>query len=149
MVEMIAKREGFGDLLAEGSARAAATIGGGAEDLVVSVKKLELPAHIPQVKRSLALIYAVKPFGPNHQSHEHDPGYGGFPDRMAEIGLTNPQPDQVLNKEKVYFALTTQFLYSCMDSVNVCQFVFGPAWRYTALDNLSKLYERSPVGIQP
>ena len=43
-------------------------IGRGAEDLVVAVKNQELPAHMPQVKRSLALIYAVNPFGADHQS---------------------------------------------------------------------------------
>jgi len=63
ILEKIVKREGFGDLLAEGSARAAATLGRGTEDLVVAVKKQELPAHMPQVKRSLGLIYAVNPFG--------------------------------------------------------------------------------------
>src|SRR5581483_7958547 len=43
------------NLLAEGSARAAQKIGRGAEDLVITVKKQELPAHMPQAKRSLAL----------------------------------------------------------------------------------------------
>jgi aldehyde:ferredoxin oxidoreductase len=129
MVDKIAKREGFGGLLAEGSARAAEKIGRGTQELVVAIKKQELPAHMPQVKRSLGLVYAVNPFGADHQSHEHDPGYGDYPERMSEIGLTNAQPVKVLNEEKVKFALTTQYLYSAMDSVNVCQFVFGPAWQ--------------------
>ncbi|MGD2254106.1 MAG: aldehyde ferredoxin oxidoreductase family protein, partial [Anaerolineales bacterium] len=138
MVEKIGKREGFGDLLAEGSARAAAEIGGGAENLVVAVKGSELPAHMPQVKRSLALIYAVNPFGADHQSHEHDPSYRSYPERMAEIGLTNPQPNKVLNEEKVRYALTTQHLYSCLDSVNMCQFVFGPAWQLYSTGQLAE-----------
>ena len=128
LVEMIGKREGFGDLLAEGSARAAEKIGRGTQELVVAVKKVELPAHMPQVKRSLGLIYAVNPFGADHQSSEHDPSYGDYPERMAEIGLTEPQPDDILNEEKVRFALQTQYLYSALDSFNVCQFVFGPSW---------------------
>jgi aldehyde:ferredoxin oxidoreductase len=128
MVEMIGKREGFGDVLAEGSARAAAKIGNGAEDLVVTAKKQEFPAHMPQVKRSLALIYAVNPFGADHQSSEHDPSYEGYPDRMAELDLMNAQPNQVLNAEKVRFSLYTEYLYSCLDSINLCQFVYGPAW---------------------
>lgn len=129
LTEMIGKREGFGDVLAEGSARAAARIGRGTEERVVTVKKQELPAHMPQVKRSLALIYAVNPFGADHQSSEHDPAYKAYPERMAEIGLTNPQPNKVLNEEKVRFALKTQYAYSALDSVNMCQFVFGPAWQ--------------------
>jgi aldehyde:ferredoxin oxidoreductase len=128
VVELIGKREGFGDLLAEGSARAAAKIGRGTEELVVAVKKVELPAHMPQVKRSLGLIYAVNPFGADHQSSEHDPSYESYPDRMAQIGLTDPQPSDNLNDAKVRYALTTQHLYSALDSFNVCQFVFGPSW---------------------
>ena len=128
MVELVGKREGFGRVLGQGSARAAEALGVG-EDLVVAVKKHELPAHMPQVKRSLALIYAVNPFGADHQSHEHDPSYKWYPERMAELGLWDPQPEDVLNAEKVRYSLYQQYLYSCMDSVSVCQFVFGPAWQ--------------------
>jgi aldehyde:ferredoxin oxidoreductase len=134
LVEIIANREGLGDLLANGSAYAAKKIGHGAEDLVVAVKNHELPAHMPQVKRSLALIYAVNPFGADHQSHEHDPAY--TPDtasynleRMAEIGLTNPMSDRVLNREKVKMALTTELDYCFIDTAELCQFVYGPAWQ--------------------
>ena len=138
MVEAIAKRQGFGDVLAEGSARAADRIGRGTQDLVVAVKKQEMPAHMPQVKRSVGLIYAVNPFGADHQSHEHDPSYADYPERMAEIGLTNPQPDDVLNEEKVRYALITEYLYSALDTVNMCQFVFGPAWQLYSAGNLAE-----------
>ncbi len=127
VVEQIGKREGFGRVLGQGSARAAEELGLGHE-LVVATKKNEYPAHMPQVKRSLALIYTVNPFGADHQSHEHDPSYGGYPDRMAELDLLDPQPAEVLNAEKVRYALYTQWFYSCLDSVCACQFVFGPAW---------------------
>jgi aldehyde:ferredoxin oxidoreductase len=139
MIEMIANRQGFGGLLAEGSARAAAMVGREAEDLVVAVKGQELPAHMPQLKRSLALIYAVNPFGADHQSHGHDPIYGAYPEKMAKLGLVNPQPDEVLNEEKVRFALTTQYVYSCLDTLNVCQFVFGPAWQLYDLGQLAEV----------
>jgi aldehyde:ferredoxin oxidoreductase len=134
MVGMIARREGLGDLLANGSAFAAKKIGKGAEDLVVAIKNHELPAHMPQVKRSLALIYAVNPFGADHQSSEHDPGY--TPDtasynleRMAEVGLTHPMSDRLLDREKVNMALTTELNYCFMDTATLCQFVYGPAWQ--------------------
>lgn len=129
LVQQIALREDFGDLLAEGSARAAEHFGAEAQELVVAVKKLEYPAHMPQVKRSLGLIYAVNPFGADHESSEHDPSYQRYLDRMAQIGLTDPQPGEVLNEEKVRFALTTQYLYSVMSCLNVCNFVFGPSWQ--------------------
>jgi aldehyde:ferredoxin oxidoreductase len=128
LTEMIGKREGFGDLLAEGMALAAEKFGPEAEALVTAVKGNPMPAHMPQVKRSLALVYAVNPYGADHQSSEHDPSYKGYPDRMAELGLTDPQSGKVLNAEKVRFAVYTQQLYSLLNTVGVCQFVWGPSW---------------------
>ena len=138
MVEKIACREGFGDLLARGSANAAEIIGRGTEDLVVATKKQEAPAHMPQVKRSLGLIYAVNAFGADHQSSEHDPSYKWYPERMAEIGLNDPQPADNINEEKVKFALITQRLYSALDSVGMCQFVFGPSWHLYGPNQLAE-----------
>jgi aldehyde:ferredoxin oxidoreductase len=131
LTEQIGKREGLGDLLAEGSARAAEAIGRGTEALVVAVKKQEVPAHMPQVKRSLGLIYAVNPFGADHQSSEHDPAYEEYyyEERLTQLGLTDPQEPFSLTDEKVRYALRTQHLYSLLDTINICQFVFGPAWQ--------------------
>jgi aldehyde:ferredoxin oxidoreductase len=128
LVERIGEREGFGRLLGEGSTRAAETLGVG-EEVVVAVKHHELPAHMPQVKRSLALIYAVNPFGADHQSHEHDGGYRWYPERMAEVDLLDPELADGLNAEKVRYSMYTQHFYSLLDSVPLCQFVFGPAWQ--------------------
>ncbi len=146
MLEKTLNREGFGDVLAEGSARAGARIGNGAEDLVVTTKGAEFPAHMPQVKPSLALIYAVNPFGADHQSSEHDPSYTpevaeSDPDkygkRMADIGLTDQQPEDALNEAKVEYALKTQYAYSALDTADACQFVFGPAWQLLGMEELA------------
>lgn len=140
MVEQIARREGLGDLLAEGSARAARQIGPEAEALAVTVKQHELPAHMPQVKRSLALIYAANPFGADHQSSEHDPAYEDeypyYAERLAALDLLEPQPARSLTPEKVRFALYTEYLYSLLDSLCVCQFVWGPTWHLYGPDQL-------------
>ena len=139
MLERTLRREGFGDILAEGSAKAADRLGKGHEYLL-TVKGQELPAHMPHVKRSLGLIYAVNPFGADHQSSEHDPMYHpklyegtterpGYKRFLGQIGLHNPQPTKVLNEEKVEFALKTQYNYSAADTISVCQFVFGPGWQ--------------------
>jgi len=145
LTEMIGQRKGFGDVLADGSARAAERIGRGTEALVVAVKKQELPAHMPQVKRGLALIYAVNPFGADHQSSEHDPTYeGGFSyyqERLAMLGLTEQQEPFSLTAEKVRFYMLTQHLYSALDSLNICQFVFGPAWHLYGPDQLVELVQ--------
>ena len=129
LTEMIARREGFGDLLAEGSARAAAHFGSEAEALTITVKKQEIPAHMPQVKPTLGLIYAVNPFGADHQSSEHDGSYTEYNERMASLGLINPQPLLELNAEKVRYALYTEWFYSVLDTLDLCQFVFGPDWQ--------------------
>jgi aldehyde:ferredoxin oxidoreductase len=139
MTTLIAEREGFGDLLAEGSARAAEQIGKGSEELVVTVKKQELPAHMPQLKRSLALIYAANPFGADHQSSEHDGSWRHYPERMAEIGVTaEPESNKILSQGKVDYAYKTQLAYSCLDTVNMCQFVFGPAWHLYSMGQLKQ-----------
>jgi len=133
-VEMIARRQGFGDILAEGSARAANKLGRGHQYLV-TVKGSELPAHMPHLKRGLGLIYAVNPFGADHGSSEHDAAYEGQEayasnrERLEPLGLIAPQEPLSLTPEKVRYARTTQHLYSYMDSANLCQFVFGAFWQ--------------------
>ncbi len=133
ITEMIAKREGFGEILAEGSKKASEIIGRGTEEYLITSKGQEAPAHMPQVKRSLSVIYAANPFGADHESSEHDPGYKAYPERMKEIGLTNPQEKLALNKEMMRFAMVTQHFSSAVDSVSVCDFVYGPSWQlYTS-----------------
>lgn len=136
MVEMIAKREGFGRLLGEGSTRAADNLGVG-RDLVVATKGQEYPAHMPQHKRSLALIYSVNPFGADHQSHEHDPFFcEAYADRMRQLGLVGELPLSVLDHEKVRYAFYTQLFYAATDCACVCQFVFGPSFQLYGPDQL-------------
>jgi aldehyde:ferredoxin oxidoreductase len=66
MIELIARREGIGDLLAEGSARIAEKIGHGSETFAVQVKKQEFPMHEPRLSKSLGLGYMVNPHGADH-----------------------------------------------------------------------------------
>jgi len=131
--QIVTKTGKIGPILAEGSARAAQVWGKGSEQYLTTVKNEEAPAHMPQVKRSLGLIYAVNPFGADHQSSEHDPYYEeGVAEfnlnRLKEIGLGTPQPPRSLGPEKVRFAYLTQVFYSMMDTLTVCQFVYGPTW---------------------
>ncbi|MBW2487946.1 MAG: aldehyde ferredoxin oxidoreductase family protein [Deltaproteobacteria bacterium] len=140
LTRMIGERRGFGDLLAEGSARVAAELGCG-EQFLITGKKQEAPAHMPQVKKSLALIYAVNPFGADHMSSEHDPmvtegAYDAFKDRFKAIGLNNPLPAQSLDAAKVEFACKTQQTYSMMDSLDLCHFVWGPSWQLYGFDDM-------------
>ena len=74
MVEMIANRQGFGDLLAEGSKRAAEKIGNGASEFAMHVKGQEFPMHEPRWKQGMGLGYAVSPTGADHMQGTHDAG---------------------------------------------------------------------------
>lgn len=139
-VELIAHRQGIGDLLADGSVRASERFGKG-KDLTVTVKKLEVPAHMPQVKPSLGVIYAVNPFGADHQSSEHDPSFAGYPERMAQIGLSGAEQTPSLDEKTIEYAQKTQHLYSAMDSVCVCQFVYGPAWQLYDTSQLAEVIQ--------
>jgi aldehyde:ferredoxin oxidoreductase len=123
----------LGEVLSQGSERAAKIWGNGADECLITVKGAEAPAHMPQAKRSLGLIYAVNPFGADHQSSEHDPYYEeGVADlnldRLKMIGLSEPQPGYSLTPEKIRFAYLTEVFYSMLDSAELCQFVYGPAW---------------------
>ncbi|OGL01165.1 MAG: hypothetical protein A3D33_04045 [Candidatus Rokubacteria bacterium RIFCSPHIGHO2_02_FULL_73_26] len=133
-IEAIALRRGVGDLLAEGSLRAAERLGPAAVDLTVTTKGQELPAHMPQHKRSLGLIYAVNAFGADHQSSEHDSQLKAKPGslqrrRLAELGDFPDLDPRDLSDAKVAFAYRTQCFYSALDSLGLCQFVWGPSWQ--------------------
>jgi aldehyde:ferredoxin oxidoreductase len=133
-IEAIALRRGIGDLLAEGSLRAAQTLGPAAVDLTVTAKGQEFPAHMPQHKRSLGLIYAVNPFGADHESSEHDSALKAKPGslhrrRLAELGEWGDLGLRDLSDDKVNFAFVTQCFYSALDSLGLCQFVWGPTWQ--------------------
>jgi aldehyde:ferredoxin oxidoreductase len=123
----------LGKVLSQGSAKAAQVWGSIADECLITVKGAEAPAHMPQSKKSLALIYAVNPFGADHQSSEHDPMYEEgtaqlYLDRLAELDLkAAPEPGS-LGLEKVRFAAYSQIFYSLLDTLELCQFVWGPAW---------------------
>jgi aldehyde:ferredoxin oxidoreductase len=66
LIKKIAAREGFGDVLAEGTRGAAAKIGRGAEDYAIHVKGLELPAYEPRGAKSHGFNYATASIGASH-----------------------------------------------------------------------------------
>ncbi|MHA2140849.1 MAG: aldehyde ferredoxin oxidoreductase family protein [Candidatus Thorarchaeota archaeon] len=66
LTEMIALREGFGDLLAEGSARAAKKIGRGTEKFVMTVKKQEIAGQEPRAQKSMGLAAVTAARGADH-----------------------------------------------------------------------------------
>jgi aldehyde:ferredoxin oxidoreductase len=66
LIRRIAYREGVGDLLAEGTRRAAETLGGDASHYAMHVKGLELPAYDPRGAKAHGIGYAVSNIGGSH-----------------------------------------------------------------------------------
>jgi aldehyde:ferredoxin oxidoreductase len=83
MIELIVRREGIGELLAEGSARAAERIGRGAERLAMQVKGLEIPMHEPRLSKGLGLGYMVNPHGADHMDNMMDILMSGYGTKLA------------------------------------------------------------------
>jgi aldehyde:ferredoxin oxidoreductase len=66
LIHQIAKREGIGDVLAEGSREAARRVGQGTERFAIHVKGLELPYHDPRGFVAMAANYATASRGACH-----------------------------------------------------------------------------------
>ncbi len=94
LITKIARREGIGDLLAEGSKRAAQKVGLGSSDFLVEVKGMEVPMHDPRTNHGLALSYAT---GARGACHTSDPLYsvGTGVYAFPEFNLTGALAAQV------------------------------------------------------
>jgi len=66
LVEMIAYRRGVGDLLAEGSQRAARRLGRGSDAFLTTVKGLEMAMHDPRHMPVMRASYLLAPTGGDH-----------------------------------------------------------------------------------
>lgn len=103
LVEKIGRREGIGDLLAEGTERASASLGGGSEQFLTTVKGLEAPMHDPRWAHGFGLAYAISPRGACHMSGVEYPVEGGgmyipeIPEMAAEITEMSSEGKAELN----------------------------------------------------
>ena len=132
MIEKIARREGFGDVLAEGVMRAARKIGKGAEEFAQHVKGQELPLHEPRGKTGLGLAYALSPTGADHCEAAHDPIFempGKWLQSVAPLGILEPVESLDLGPKKVRLFMYLQQIFNLYNSLGMCNFVgipFGP-----------------------
>jgi len=134
MAEMIAKREGLGDVLAEGVKRAAEKIGKGAEKFALHVKGREIPMHEPRLKTGVGLGYAVSPIGADHTQMEHDPCFeekNPFLEELSPIGILEPVKSIDIGPRKVRLFTYLQQWWTLGDCVELCLFATAPArvWR--------------------
>lgn len=150
MIEKIAKREGFGNILAEGSYRASEIIGKGAKKYSMTVKKQEFPAHEPRGKWGVALGYAVSPTGADHLVAAHDPWFETEPDKdndltymdispMYYFGIRKPIESKSLSPEKIRLYVHLQYLWSLYNVLDLCIFIGVPEFRMTSIDQIREL----------
>jgi aldehyde:ferredoxin oxidoreductase len=113
-IELIGSREAAGNLLAEGSRRAAHAIGHDSISIAPQVKGLEIPGYEPRALQTMALGFAVGSRGADHNrsgAYEVD-----FSDKVDRRNVT---------LEAVRHAIETEDKAALMDSMILCKFLRG------------------------
>lgn len=125
LTHAIGHREGLGDMLAEGSQRAARRIGRGVERYAMHVKGLELPRQEPRVSKSMALGLATSNRGADHLYALNV---------LAEIGAWDVArqlfPEEILpelmeatdERYKADSGIYAEHFSAVVDSVGACKF---------------------------
>lgn len=128
VVELIGKREGFGDLLAEGVKIAAEKIGKGSEKYAIHMKGQPPGVHDPRGKVGVGLGYALSPTGGDHLEAAHDPVFAveGGMKYVRSLGINEPIPALELSPRKVRMFIYLQHLYNMFNSIGICNFVAHP-----------------------
>ncbi len=136
LLEMIGKREGFGDILAEGVKAASEKIGKGSEKIAVHVKGLEPPGYDPRGLKAAALAYAVSVRGACHLRH-----LAYRPDLVGEHAFSKEKIDRFSIKGKPEMVKEQEDFYAVIDSMVLCKFVALPVIGPILWNELVELYE--------
>jgi aldehyde:ferredoxin oxidoreductase len=113
-INLIGAREGVGDLLAEGSRRAAETIGQGSLAFASQVKGLEIPGYEPRALQTMALGFAVGARGADHNRS------GAY-----EVDFSEKVDRRNATLASVRHAIETEDKAALMDSLILCKFLRG------------------------
>lgn len=120
LIKKIALREGFGNILAEGTRRAAESIGKGAEHYAIHVKGLELPAYEPRGAKTMGFNYATASIGASHCY-----GYGA----QDVFGAPVPRPsDRFAEEENADLVVYNQDGAAWHEVGIMCTFSNGWGW---------------------
>jgi len=144
LVERIADRVGFGDLLAEGVRRASARLGGGSERYALHVKGIEMVSFEPRTMTNLALGYATAPVGPRYDICEHDwdydtqAGWDHTLELSRTLGILERIPMQSVGPDKVRNFKALNTIWSACDAMDLCVFASAPT-RSLSLDMMADL----------
>jgi len=123
MVERIALRKGFGDLLAEGTKRASEKIGKGSEEFAIHVKGAEIPMHEPRYKQGMGLSYSVHATGPDHNTGIHDDKVNKDLADWESIDIAESIPSTELSPRKARMLYHAGLWRHLVNSVGLCLFV--------------------------
>lgn len=150
LIQQIANREGFGDLLAQGSRAAARKIGRETEKYAIQVKGQEFANHEPRGKWGVGLGYAVSPTGADHLQAAHDPWFTTPGDATKEFnwvdltdlsytGLLDPIPAEDIGGQKVRLFTYLQYIWGLHDVLDWCIFTAVPEFRALSLNQLTEI----------
>jgi aldehyde:ferredoxin oxidoreductase len=131
MIEQIAHRQGFGNVLAEGSRRAAEQIGGEAHLFAMQVKGQELAMHEPRGKYNVGMGYAISEIGADHLVVAHDPAFAN-PESIQfksarGLGIQKALPSRSLSDDKMELFYILEKWGSLEKVIGYC--FFGPSPR--------------------
>jgi aldehyde:ferredoxin oxidoreductase len=118
LIPMIARREGFGDCLAAGSAQLAARFG--VPELAATVRGLEVPMHDPRAFGGVAVSYALSPRGACHLQGDL---YGVDMGQASEPLLSIPPGDRFeYSAEKGRVAARSLAYSNAYNALVLCRF---------------------------
>jgi aldehyde:ferredoxin oxidoreductase len=130
LLEMTGRREGLGDLLAEGTARLAARWGVADSDFCLAVKGQELPLHDPRIKVGVGMSYALCTYGADHMNIPHDPSFvdpNSFSFKSVNaLGIYRAMPATQISNDKVRSFVILENFWRMLDSLGLCVFGFAP-----------------------
>ena len=130
LLEMIARREGFGDVLAEGSARLARQWGVADKPCHLSVKGQEVSMHDPRVKVGVGIGFAVSPYGADHMTAAHDTVFvnqNSFAlNSIKPLGIYEPMHATNITTQKVRNYKLLENFWRTLDALGLCVFGYAP-----------------------
>jgi aldehyde:ferredoxin oxidoreductase len=122
LVERIGRREGIGDLLAEGSRRMAKRLGDDSEHFAMQVKGLELPAYDPRAAKITGLGYVTAARGGDHMnSYIVGPTFIDVPFLIVEeSGIRDPF---VVDPQDARVLIDMENALNVLDALGGCKFM--------------------------
>ncbi len=120
LIELIAHRKGFGNMLAEGSRHMSKRYGG--EEMAMHVKGLELPMHDPRSIWGMALTYATSIRGACHVSDTNLSVENGVANHK-DLGQKNTKPYKARGKAQQTIACQSKG--NLQNSAVICMYAWG------------------------